>query len=89
MPNIKSAIKRVRSDEKKTLANKMKRSQTRTMLRKAYRAIREGDPNAAVLAKEAIATVDLAASQGRIHRNAASRHKSRLTRQVNALEAQA
>ena len=42
MPNIKSAIKRVRSDEKKTLANKMKRSQTRTMLRKAYRAIREG-----------------------------------------------
>lgn len=79
MPNIKSAIKRVKVTEKKTAANKMKKSEMRTAIKKTKASIAEGNVSAETL-KEAQATLDKAAAKGYIHKNAAARSKSRLAK---------
>ncbi|MCQ2533916.1 MAG: 30S ribosomal protein S20 [Clostridia bacterium] len=76
MPNIKSAIKRVKVAEKKTAANKMKKSEIRTTIKKANASIAAGDSAEAL--KTAQKTLDQAAAKGYISKNAASRKKSRL-----------
>lgn len=90
MPNIKSAIKRVKVSEKKRLRNKPIRSAVRTYIRTAERQIMASNMAAsqeAVL--RAVRALDKAASKGVIHRNNAARRKSRLMRKLNkALVAQ-
>ena len=90
MPNIKSAIKRVKVAEKKRLRNRPIRSAVRTYIRTAERQIAANDAASsqeAVL--RAIRALDKAASKGVIHRNNAARRKSRLMRKLNnALTAQ-
>jgi len=49
MPNIKSAIKRVKVTEKKTAANKMKKSEMRTAIKKTKASIAEGTESAEAL----------------------------------------
>ena len=83
MPNIKSAIKRVNGTEKKTAANKMKKSEMRTVLKKAKASIASGEGSAEAF-KTAQITLDKAASKGHISKNAASRTKSRLAKAANA-----
>jgi len=84
MPNIKSAIKRVKVSEKKTAANKMKKSEIRTVIKKAKGSVAESSENTAELVKAAQITLDKAAASGYIHKNAAARKKSRLTKAANA-----
>lgn len=84
MPNIKSAIKRVSVTEKKTAANKMKKSEIRTVIKKAKGSVAESSENTAELVKAAQITLDKAAASGYIHKNAAARKKSRLTKAANA-----
>lgn len=79
MPNIKSAIKRVNVTEKKTAANKMKKSQMRTELKKVRASVASGENTEAAL-KDAQKTLDKAAQKGYISKNAASRTKSRLAK---------
>ena len=79
MPNIKSAIKRVKVTEKKTAANKMKKSEMRTAIKKTKASIAEGTESAEAL-KNAQKTLDKAAAKGYIHKNAAARTKSRLAK---------
>jgi small subunit ribosomal protein S20 len=90
VPNIKSAIKRVKVSEKKRLRNRPIRSAVRTYIRTAERQIMTSNVVAsqeAVL--RAIRALDKAASKGVIHRNNAARRKSRLMRKLNkALGAQ-
>lgn len=83
MPNIKSAIKRVSVTEKKTAANKMKKSEMRTELKKAKASIAAGE-NTAEAFKAAQKTLDKAAAKGYISKNAASRSKSRIAKAANA-----
>ena len=83
MPNIKSAIKRVKVTEKKTAANKMKKSEMRTAIKKTKASIAEGTATAESL-KNAQKTLDKAAAKGHISKNAASRTKSRLAKAANA-----
>lgn len=83
MPNIKSAMKRVAVTEKKTLANKIKKSEMRTVLKKAKLAVAEGAAEAkdnVVLAQKSL---DRAAAKGFMHKNTAARRKSRLTKALN------
>jgi len=84
MPNIKSAIKRVKVTDKKTAANKMKKSEIRTVVKKAKASIAATSTDAAVSVKEAQTTLDKAAAKGYISKNAAARKKSRLTKAANA-----
>jgi len=89
LANHKSALKRIRSSERKRLRNRNVRSSTRTMIKRARTTLQEGDPDAAREAiREAIRTLDKAVSKGVVHRNNAARRKSRLMKQLAALEAQ-
>ncbi len=86
MPNIKSAEKRVRTTAKRSLRNTSLRSALRTTLKKFETSLAQNDVEQARVAL-GIATraLDKAATKGVIHRNTASRKKSRLTRRFNTL----
>lgn len=90
MPNIKSAIKRVKTNEKRRALNASQRSALRTAVKTADQAIASSDVEAAKVALiNASKKLDKAATKGLIHKNAASRKKSRLAKKLNALSAQA
>ncbi|MDN7245813.1 30S ribosomal protein S20 [Planococcus shenhongbingii] len=78
MPNIKSAIKRVRTNESKNAQNSHVRSTMRSAVRKADQALLSNEENASDTVKAAIKQVEKAASKGLIHKNTAARKKSRL-----------
>lgn len=82
MANIKSAIKRNRQNEKRRVANKHVSSQMKTFTKRALGAA--GTDDEATSLALAYKHIDKAATKGVIHRNAASRHKSRLTKAVAA-----
>ncbi len=87
MANIKSAIKRNRQNEKQRLRNRNVRGKARTQVKKAKEAIQTGDREAAIAnVKEAVKSLDRAASKGVIHKNNAARRKSRLFKQLAKLE---
>ena len=86
MPNIKSAKKRVKVIQSKTLQNKMYRSALKTEIKKYDAALASGDMEAAQAAyKAAVKKVDQAAAYGIIHKNAAAHKKSQFTKKLNAL----
>lgn len=89
MANTKSAIKRIRSSERKRQQNRVHRSRARTYVRKTVRYIDEGDMEAAQDSlHHAIRALDRAAQKGVIHKNNAARRKSRLMKRCSqALEA--
>lgn len=78
MPNINSAIKRVKTTEKANLANNSKKSAMRRSIRRFEEAAASGDDKAQELFKAAQKAIDSAASKGLIHSNKAARDKSRL-----------
>lgn len=87
MANKQSAIKRMRQNEKRRLHNRLFRGRARTEVKKARLAIESGDIELARTATQtAIKALDKAASKGKIHKNNASRRKSRLMKQLSALE---
>ncbi|NOR84046.1 MAG: 30S ribosomal protein S20 [Ardenticatenales bacterium] len=90
MANKQSAIKRIRSSGRKRLRNQLYRSRARTLIKRARKLAGEGDlEEARAAAEQAITTLDKAAVRGIIHRNNASRRKSRLIRMLaNAEQAE-
>ena len=85
-----SAIKRVRQTERRRAINQPRRSQAKTLVNRALEVASESAANGATTAEvelavqRAVSSLDLAAKNGAIHRNAAARRKSRLMRKVNA-----
>ena len=85
MPNIKSAKKRVKIIEKKTLRNNMIKSGYKTAVRKFEEAIEAGKlDEAKVLFSEATKKIDQACAKGVIVKNTAARKKSNLSKKLNA-----
>lgn len=85
MPNIKSAKKRVKVIEKKTLRNNMIKSGYKTAVRKFEEAINAGNVEEAKnLLSEATKKIDQACSKGVIVKNTAARKKSSLSKKLNA-----
>ncbi len=82
MANIKSQIKRNRQTIKRAERNKAVRSELKTRVKVAANAATEGADNAAELTREAVKRIDMAAAKGVIHKNAASRKKSRLMKKL-------
>ena len=82
MPNIKSAIKRVKINAKANEANSQAKSAMRTEVKKAEQAIATGAENAKELVIAASKSLDKAVSKGLIHKNAAARKKSRLAKKA-------
>jgi small subunit ribosomal protein S20 len=87
MANIKSQIKRNRTNEAARERNKSVRSEVKTRTKTAEAAIAAGEDNAAELTQAAIKAIDTAATKGVYHRNAAARRKSRLMRDLNGADA--
>jgi small subunit ribosomal protein S20 len=82
MPNIKSAKKRVKVISTKTMRNKAVKSDLKTALKKADKAVAENSADKAEVVKAAIKKVDMACSKGILHKNNAARKKSQLAKKL-------
>ncbi len=86
MANIKSQIKRIKTNEKARLRNKAVKSELKTYVRRVREAVAAGDKEAAGTALAAASRkLDKAVSKGVIHQNQAANRKSALAQAVNAL----
>jgi small subunit ribosomal protein S20 len=84
MPNIKSAIKRVKTSSEHRAQNASVKSSMRTAVKNVEALVTLNDLDKAKVALvEASKKLDKAARNGLIHKNAAARQKSRLTKKVN------
>jgi len=84
LANIKSAEKRIRTTKKKTSINRSRKSEIKTYIKKFDAALEEGNVDEA---RELLKIIDKklkrAAHKNVIHKNAASRKLSKLTRKLN------
>ena len=86
MANIKSQIKRVKTNAARTERNRAYKSELRTWIRKVRTAADAGDAEAAQAALvTAGKKLDKAVSKGVIHENQAANRKSAIAKQVAAL----
>jgi small subunit ribosomal protein S20 len=80
--NTKSAIKRIKQNEKRRQRNRA----TRSTIRSAVKAAADAKlPESKVAVTEAIRRLDRAVSRGVMHRNTVARKKSALARKLNTL----
>jgi small subunit ribosomal protein S20 len=84
MANIKSQIKRNRSNERRRLRNQAVRSELKTRVKRAAQAIDGEDEDAPEAVRLAQKRLDKAAAKGRIHKNQAARRTSRLMKKAGA-----
>jgi len=81
MPNHKSAEKRMRQSERRRKMNKANRTRVRTSIKKLRGAIASGGAKEIEeMLPQTISTIDKAVQKGVLHKNAAARYKSRLTK---------
>jgi small subunit ribosomal protein S20 len=86
MPNTKSAKRAERVSLRRTEVNKARRSRMRTMVRNVEQALAAGNPEAAAAAlKVAEPVLMRTAQKGIVHRRAAARKVSRLTKRLKAM----
>ncbi len=89
MANIKSQIKRNRTNEKARIRNKSARSEVKTRIKTAVSSATAGTETSVEDLRLAVKRLDKAAAHGIIHKNQAANRKSRLVRRINALSAAA
>lgn len=82
MPNIKSAMKRVKVSEKKNLRNRIMKSKVKTAVKKFETEIAAAPANAGAQYSLTTSAIDKAAAKGVLHKNAANRKKARLAKQL-------
>ncbi|HMP78514.1 MAG TPA: 30S ribosomal protein S20 [Pirellulaceae bacterium] len=88
MPNIKSAAKRMRQSRVRQTRNRSAKSELKTLAKRVVAAVESNQlDKAADELKYASRRLDKAAARGIIHRNAAARKKSRLSRRLRAAKA--
>lgn len=86
MANTLQAKKRARQAEQHRDHNAAMRSMMRTYVKKVIKAVEENDKAAAQIAyKEAVSVIDRVANKGILHKNNASRQKSRLNNRVRSI----
>ncbi|MCL2737046.1 MAG: 30S ribosomal protein S20 [Propionibacteriaceae bacterium] len=86
MANIKSQMKRIKTNEISRQRNKAVKSQLRTEIRKVREAVAAGDSDkASQLARVACRSLDKAASKGVIHANNAANRKSAVAKAAAAV----
>jgi small subunit ribosomal protein S20 len=90
MANHVSALKRARQTEKRTAINRANKSQVRKSLRALREALAKGDTSGvAAQYNKTVSALDKSVQKGVIHKNTASRYKSRLHARVKALSQKA
>jgi small subunit ribosomal protein S20 len=84
--NIKSQIKRIKTNEKARQRNQSVKSSLKTAIRKTREAVEAGDTaKAEELARAASRKLDKAVTKGVIHANQAANKKSALAKKINTL----
>lgn len=83
MPNIKSAKKRVKVIETKTLQNRATKKAYKEAIKNFEAAVKENASNKEELYNEAISKIDKAWTKGVLAKNTASRKKSNLAKMLN------
>jgi small subunit ribosomal protein S20 len=88
MANHVSALKRARQTETKTAVNRNNKSRLRTAVRRLREALVSGNPEtAATVYRETSSALDKSVQKGVLHKNTASRYKSRLSARLKAMSA--
>jgi small subunit ribosomal protein S20 len=88
MANHVSALKRARQTERKTNVNRNNKSRMRTAIRNLREALSSGDKSKAAEAyRSTVSVLDKSVQKGVLHKNTASRYKSRLSARVEAIAA--
>ncbi len=88
MPNIQSAAKRLRQNEKRRDHNRTASTAMKTAIKKVEQAVENNNPDAAKESLHAaVSVINKTARKGIIHKNKAARLTSRLTRKVNSMQA--
>jgi len=86
LPNTKSAAKRVELTRKRTIRNASIKSAVKTAIRKYEEALVNASREVAQTAlRKALVALDKAVTKGVLHKNAAARKKSRLTKRFNKI----
>ena len=86
MANSAQARKRARQSEKQRDHNSSLRSEFRTAVKKIAKAVQAGDKEAAkTVYQQSVSVIDSIADKKIVHKNKASRHKSRLNAAVKAM----
>jgi small subunit ribosomal protein S20 len=85
--NIKSQIKRVKTNEKRRQRNKSVKSTVKTAIRNFREAADQGSENTAELQRKAAKALDKAAGKGVIHKNQAANRKSAMAKRLNKVGA--
>jgi small subunit ribosomal protein S20 len=86
MANHYSALKRARQTERKTVVNRSNKTRLRSAVRKFREALAAGNKdNANQLFRETVSALDKSVQKGVIHKNTASRYKSRLSARLEAV----
>ena len=88
MPNIKSAIKRVKVSEKKNLRNRMIKSGVKTAVKKFQVELASNPSAANVQLNATTSAIDKAVAKGIMHKNTANRKKARLAHSLSKAVAQ-
>ncbi|MEQ8671654.1 MAG: 30S ribosomal protein S20 [Aggregatilineales bacterium] len=87
MANHKSALKRIRQNDKRRIHNRVYRNRVRTLVKKARSTISANNVDEATEStRKAVRDLDIAASRGIIHPRNAARRKSRLMKALAALQ---
>ena len=82
MPNIQSAIKRVKVSEKKNLRNRIVKSKVKTAIKKFDAELAANPAIAGAQYSVTASAIDKAAAKGIVHKNTANRKKARLAKQM-------
>lgn len=86
MPILKSSMKDLRRSARRAEQNRAAKGALRTAIKKVRAGLAAKDATAARAAlATALPAIDRAVAKGILHKNAAARHKSRLSRQANRL----
>ena len=87
MPNIKSAMKRVKVNVKKNAINRSGKSEVKTTLKNFNTLLEAGDVAACEAAfKNVCSVLDKAVVKGLLHKNTAANKKSGFAVRLNALK---
>ena len=85
MANHVSSLKRARQTETKTAVNRANRTKFRSALRQLREALTAGDKkNITTAYSQTVSVLDKSVQKGVLHKNTASRYKSRLNARVKA-----
>ena len=82
MPNIKSAIKRVKVSENKNLRNRIVKSKVKTAIKKFETEVAADPAKAGAQYSLTTSAIDKAVAKGILHKNTANRKKARLAKQM-------